>query len=163
MENSRHQSNEHLQIVVRLIARSGLLILWGIGIRAVVFDGFQPGRFFDVRTWVYPAQQVIIESVFLTLQGVLVYAVLRPATLLNHPARVFGALLLICYIFCIDYYTLETSYRDYVNTMMIFVGYNILGTAVASLGVIVGLVLKLILKRRSSKNRVFKVDSVAER
>ena len=153
MENTGHQSNNCLQLAVRLVARSGLLVLWAIGIKVAVFDGFEPGRYFDVRTWVYPAQMVFINCVILTLQGVLVYAILRPATLINHPLRIFPALLLICYIFSIDYYLLATSHRDYVNGTMLFAGYNLMGTAMASLAVIVGFFLKLILKRRHLRTR----------
>jgi len=142
MENTRHQSNNHLQFAVRLVARSALLILWAICVKVAVFDGFQPGRYFDVKSWAYPAQTVFINCVFLTLQGVLVYAVLRPGTLIDHPRRILFAFLLISYIFAIDYYLRETSYRDYVNGMMIFVGYNLMATAVAAVGVIVGFFLR---------------------
>jgi hypothetical protein len=81
----------------RLLARTGVLVLWLLGVLLAVSSGWDPGPWWprSGQAWPYPLGHVLIEIAKITLVSLAVYDLLRPrleSSLWAPTARAVGAL-----------------------------------------------------------------------
>lgn len=95
-----------------VLAKTVLLILWGLGIGEALHCGFHPSKVAVVSgIFTYPVLEVMVECVVITLQAAMLYAILRPFGSEGRSRRLIWAVP-VCCGFCYSDFDLIGMGRD---------------------------------------------------